>query len=396
MLVGSKEMTNTTGAMRIRLIASVFGIILVGLILVGCATPPEKRDGAAASTSASPSGAASPTSTNTAWAGCGGGGSSPVSGPPLQTSPSTTSTSGVIAGTAGFPMPNGVAPQLIYAVSTAGAAHGAYSAEIVAGQFSYTIKGVAPGEYHVFSAVRPLVCKGQGTVLGAAYSEFATSGNPSASHAPLPVIVKAGATTDRINPGDWYTTDKTVAAPPIELVSDPPTQAPGQTFASARDSAIAIASAHAAALIVDSMATCPINRACVTIGTQHDGTEAAYFDGQGGSNGEVLHCLTYVVRDAAGWRGVRSQCPAVFPAVGQSGMVWLGGVTPGTCGANVRSTPGPTGKVVACLQHHTGVSIDAGPKYAPMETTDGIWWHLAGKGWMADTFLIYPETCGCD
>ena len=42
------------------------------------------------------------------------------------------------------------------------------------------------------------------------------------------------------------------------------------------------------------------------------------------------------------------------------------------------------------------VSIDAGPAYAPMSSTDGIWWHLAGKGWMADDFLIFPETCGCD
>jgi len=212
-------MTDATGGMRIRLIASVFG-----LILVSCGTSPQKQGGVVASASASPSGAARPSSTTTAWAGCGGGGSSPASGPTLQASPATTSTSGIIAGTAGFPTPNGVAPQLIYAVSTAGAAHGVYSTEIVAGQFSYAIKGVAPGEYYVFSAVRPLVCKGQGTVLGAAYSEFATSGNPSASHAPLPVIVKAGATTDRVDPGDWYTTDKTVPAPPIELVSDPPTK----------------------------------------------------------------------------------------------------------------------------------------------------------------------------
>ena len=389
-------MTDAMSGMRIQLVTPVFGVIVVGLILVSCGTSPLKQGGVVASASASPSGAARPSSTNTAWAGCGGGGSSPASGPTLQASPATTSTSGIIAGTAGFPTPNGVAPQLIYAVSTAGAAHGVYSTEIVAGQFSYTIKGVAPGEYYVFSAVRPLVCKGEGTVLGAAYSEFATSGNPSASHAPLPVIVKAGATTDRVDPGDWYTTDKTVPAPPIELVSDPPTQAPGQTFASARDSAVATASAHAAALIVDSMAKCPINRACVTIGTQHDGTEAAYFDGQGGSNGDVLPCLTYVVHDAAGWRGARSQCPAVFPAVGQSGMVWLGGVTAGSCGANVRSSPGPTGKVISCLQHHTGVSVDGGPTYVPMSSTDGIWWHLAGKGWMADDFLIYPETCGCD
>src|SRR5256885_16689658 len=103
--------------------------------------------------------------------------------------------------------------------------------------------------------------------------------------------------------------------------------------------------------------------------------------------------MTYVVNGAAGWRGARSQCAAVFPAVGKSGMVWLGGAT-ASCGANVRSAPGPQGKVVACLQHHTGVSIDGGPAYAPMSSTDGIWWHLAGQGWMADDFLIFPEIFG--
>jgi hypothetical protein len=180
------------------------------------------------------------------------------------------------------------------------------------------------------------------------------------------------------------------------MVSEPPPPFSGKTYASARDAAVATARAHAAALLVESMATCPINRACIFIGRQHDGTQSAYFDGEGGSNGERLSCLTYVVHDAAGWRGVRSQCPAGFPALGKAGLVWLGGVTAGSCGANVRSAPGPTGKVVTCLQHHTPVSIDRGPAYAPMSSTDGIWWHLAGRGWMADNFLIFPETCGCD
>jgi len=238
-----------------------------------------------------------------------------------------------------------------------------------------------------------LICKGEGTVVGAPYSEFAISGSPSASHAPLAVIVKAGTSLNRVDPADW--TDKTVPAPPIGIVSDSGLRSGGQTYASAREAAVATARLHSAAVIVDSMSACAVNRACITIGSQHDGVEAAYFAGQGGSNADVLACITYVVHEPAGWRGVRSQCPAGFPAVGQSGMVWLGGVT-ASCGANVRSTPGPTGKVVACLQHHTGVAIDGGPVYAPMSSMDGIWWHLAGQGWMADDLLIYPEICGCD
>jgi hypothetical protein len=388
-------------------IGPAVGMILACLILVSCSTPSPTQGGVVATGSAPPSGTAghgpsrgaSPSATTTPGSGCSSGESSPAPGPKLEASPTApalpSSNPGTITGTAGWP-PSGVSPQLIYAISTAGASHGAYSTETVAGQFSYTIKGVAPGEYYVFSAVRPLVCKGQGTVLGAPYSVFATCGSPSCSHAPLQVIVKAGVTTARIDPGDWYTSDKTVPAPPIWVVpSDPPLPSAGQTYASAREAAAATARVHAAAVMVDSMATCPVNRACISVGTEHDGTEAAHFNGEGGSNADVLACMTYVVHDQAGWRGVRSQCPATFPAVGQSGMVWLGGVT-ASCGANVRSSPGAQGRVVACLQHHTPVSIDYGPVYAPMSSMDGIWWHLAGQGWMADDLLIYPEICGCD
>jgi hypothetical protein len=384
-------MPTRSGEQGIRFIAPAFGSILVGLVLVSCGTPPQKQGAAVPNASGV---TASPLATPP---GVCAGASSPAAGPTAQPSAAATSSpsgaTGAITGLTGI-TPGGVAPQLIYAISTSGESHGAYSTETVTGQFSYTIKGVAPGEYYVYSALRPLVCKGQGTVVGAAYSNF-LSGGPSASHAPLPVIVKGGATTDRVDAADWYTSDKTVPAPPIAIVSDPPISPSGKTYASAREAAVATARAHAAALVVDNMATCPVNRACVSVAKQHDGTRAAYLEGQGGSNGEVLACLTYAVHDAAGWRGVRSQCPAAFPALGKSGMVWLGGVGAG-CGANVRSAPGPTGKVVACIQHHTGVSIDAGPTYAPMATTDGIWWHLAGHGWMADNFLIYPEICGCD
>ena len=366
------------GAAGVQGIRPAVGMVVASLILAGCGESPRAQSGQ------SPSGGASPVAT----AACSSGESSASPGiaPP-------SSASGVITGSTGWP-PTGVAPQLVYAISTAGASHGAYSTETVAGQFSYTINGVAPGEYHVFSAVRPLICTGQGTVTGAVYSEFAISGSASSFHAPLPVIVKAGTSLNRVDPVDW--TDKTVPAPPIGIVSDSRLPAAGQIYASAREAAVATARLHAAAVIVDHMASCPVNRACVTVGSQHDGTQAAYFDGQGGSNADLLACMTYVVHDPAGWRGVRSHCPAAFPAVGQSGMVWLGGVTAGSCGANVRSSPGPTGKVVSCLQHHTGVTIDGGPAYAPMSSMDGIWWHLAGQGWMADDLLIFPEICGCD
>ncbi len=374
-------------------------LFLATLLASACGSSAGTAQGSPAAGS-SPSERTSPSAAVAPWTGCGGGdGSTPAAGHSLQASPASTvspsGTSGAITGSAGFPPPNGAAPQLVYAISTTGAS--AYSAEIVAGQYTFSIKGVAPGAYHVFAAVRPLVCKGSGTVLGAAYSDFwKCGGDPACAHTPVEVIVQAGATTDRVNPGDWFTSDNTVPAPPVEIVRGGQTQPTLKAYASARDAAVAAASAHASAIVVENMAVCPINRACVTIGLQHDGTQAAYFYGEGGSNADVLACLTYVVHDPAGWRGVRSQCPAGFPVVGQSGMVWLGGVTAGRCGANVRSAPGPTGTVVGCLQHHTGVSIDGGPVYAQMSSVDGIWWHLAGRGWMADDFLIFPEICGCD
>lgn len=398
-------MDMTTGRPGFQL-GQAIGMVAAGLIMAGCGTPPPTQGAVATKASASPTVMVSPSpspvpspSASPAPAACVTGGLSPSPGPSPKASPAATvspsGASGAITGSAGYVPPTGVAPQLVYAISTAGPSHGAYATEIVAGQYSYSIKGVAPGAYYVYTAVRPLVCKGQGLVLGASYSAFMKcGGDPKCAHGPIPVIVTAGASTDRVDPGDWYTSNKTVPAPPIEIVHSAP-QSASKRYGSAREAAVATASAHAAAMVVDGMATCPVNRACITVGNQHDGTQAAYFDGEGGSNGERLACLTYVVHDPNGWRGVRSQCPASTPVVGQSAMVWLGGVGAG-CGANVRSAPGPSGKVVGCLQHHTRVSIDAGPVYVPMSSTDGIWWHLASKGWMADNFLIYPETCGCD
>jgi hypothetical protein len=212
----------------------------------------------------------------------------------------------------------------------------------------------------------------------------------------MQVVVKSNATTAGIELIDWNQPGHAVPAPPSWIVpADPFFEAAGQIYASARQAATAIAAPRAFAQIVGLIQRCPVNRACISMGVQHDGTRSAYFVGQSGSNKDLLPCVTYVVHDPAGWRGVRSQCAASFPAVGQRGLVWLGGVGAG-CGANVRSLPGPKGKVTGCVQHHTSVSIDGGPVYVPMASTDGIWWHLKGRGWMADDFLIYPEICGCD
>jgi hypothetical protein len=52
--------------------------------------------------------------------------------------------------------------------------------------------------------------------------------------------------------------------------------------------------------------------------------------------------------------------------------------------ANVRSSPGLSSKLVACLTNYTQVDVDS----APVFVDSYIWWHLAGRGWMANDFLI--------
>src|SRR2546429_5711816 len=266
-------MTTAPVGRKLQVLQLAVGVILAGWILVSCGTSPQKQSGTVASGSAPPSGTAGPSPSGASLSACSSGGSSPAPrptfpSPALTASPS--STSGTITGSAGWP-PSGVAPQLIYAISTAGASRGVYSTETVAGQFSYTIKGVAAGEYYVYSAVRPLVCKGQGSVVGATYSEFATCGSPSCSHPPLPVIVQAGATTDRIDPADWYTPDKTVPAPPIQIVmSDPPLPSAGQNYASAREAPLPTARPHAAPGLGDGMAPGPLNRALLSLGPERN------------------------------------------------------------------------------------------------------------------------------
>src|SRR6266550_3068601 len=134
-------------------------LFLATLLASACGSSAGTAQGSPAAGS-SPSERTSPSPAVAPWAGCGGDGSTPAAGHSLQASPASTvspsGTSGAITGSAGFPPPNGAAPQLVYAISTTGAS--AYSAEIVAGQYTFSIKGVAPGAYHVFAAVRPLVC----------------------------------------------------------------------------------------------------------------------------------------------------------------------------------------------------------------------------------------------
>jgi hypothetical protein len=281
-------------------------------------------------------------------------------------------------------------PQLVYAISTSGASHGAYSVETNWSQSNFTIIGIAPGSYYVYATNRPVQAPVNGCVVGALYSAAVKCGLDVSctNHSPLGVTVKAGVTAVNIDPGDYFTADALVPAPPAWIApSNPATQPGSKAYPSARAAAVA-GSASQTTLVVDSMAACPVNRACTAVGTEHDGTQAAYFIGVAGSNQNLIACGFYVIHVPAGWQPLSQDCgpPTIFPAVGQSGPVQLGFSNPPACG-NVRSAPGPSGKVVACLADGTQVRLDSGPVYAPMATTNGLWWHIAGRGWMVDDFL---------
>jgi hypothetical protein len=136
------------------------------------------------------------------------------------------------------------------------------------------------------------------------------------------------------------------------------------------------------------IASCHNGDRCFIVGTPLlaiVGTEAAVFGGAIGAypNGSLgCSALVFMSHDSAGWHYVNSGC------------VQNGGFMPGKfdhvfvsngC-ANVRSAPSVTSSVVACLTSGTQVEVDSAPTFAEGH----LWWHLAGKGWMAHDFLLSP------
>lgn len=316
---------------------------------------------------------------------------------PTAPNPPTPSpgTAGSIAGSLSYPS-EVIAPQLVYAVDIRGVAYGGASVETIWGQSSYVIEGLVPGTYRVFS-----VARGFGGIGSPACAEWGAVYSPAVAcgltvyctdHSPLEVTVRAGQTTPGISPTDWYGNpgDGSFQAPPASIVPTNSFQATGGFFEIARDAANDYAKGRAPALLVDDLTSCPVNRACVVVGTEVDGSGAAYFVGLAGSNGFALNCGTYVYfAPGGGWHSLAWRCrqAGVFPAVGQTGSVVLGmGTKPTDC-VNVRATAGLSGRVVGCILNGASVSLDSGPTYAPGANIDGLWWHVRGKGWMVDDFL---------
>ena len=290
---------------------------------------------------------------------------------------------GAIAGRLAYPS-EFLPGQLVYAVNTDGVE--AFSSESAGSQGSYSIQGVSAGSYYVYSTVRPVKVD-NGTVVGAVYSEFVTCGLSAScpSHKPIAVRVSAGKTTIGVDVTDWYTPDGRVPAPPMAVVVTDPSLVPlGISYPSASAAGLGLMQSQERAIVVDAMSQCPQNLACMSLGREVAGTGADYFLGQAGSNTDLVACGAYVVGSGDSFVALRRACGArVWPDVGAVGTVNLGLGATGC--AHVRTTPG--GAVVGCVGAGASVKVDGGPYAAPLAGSDGVWWHVAGKGWMADDFL---------
>jgi hypothetical protein len=115
------------------------------------------------------------------------------------------------------------------------------------------------------------------------------------------------------------------------------------------------------------------------------GTSAGSFEGgdgqyPGGGLGSV--CTVFLRNDSTGWHYINAGCyqnPGYVPGSGDHVSV--------TGCANFRAAPSLSAMVIGCLRNYTNVDVDGGPVYQDAH----IWWHLAGRGWMAHDFLC--ETC---
>jgi hypothetical protein len=293
-----------------------------------------------------------------------------------------------------------ILPQLVYAISTKGAVHAAYSVEATWGQPSYTLLGVTPGTYFVFSTLRPVRLNPNcwSVSSGSGYTDAVTCGLNFGcnDHRPIAVTVRAGETTAGIDVSDWYAgpTYGEPPAPPPGVVPDALWSTPTYgAFPTALQALNDYVPGRYEAFLADpSRTNCPVNRACVSTSALHSGTDAAYATAIVGSNSDLLACVFLTYRDAAGWQVGRESCNtgSPFPVVGGTGVVWLGVAPDPKACLQVRAQPGFSGKVVGCLGLGASVTIDDGPVYIPQSSGqdgDGFWWHLQDKGWASDFYL---------
>ena len=377
-------------------------MLAVALILTACSPTPTGRSSPSVPPASGSSGPSSPvTRTTCVPASTGYASSARTSTPrPVPTPSPIAGGAGAIAGKVSYPSTSNVA-QLVYAINTFGAATGAYSVETVQGQSTYTLEGVAPGSYFVYTAVRPVHLSSDcRSTFGAGYTNAVPCGLEArcTNHRPIAVRVLAGRIASNVDVVDWYTPAELPfpPAPPSAIVPDARWETPKSgSFATALQAIEDIAPGTLMAQLVrGNRSACPVNLACLTLSSVVSGSNAAYVVGQVGSNRNVLQCTVLAFRDAEGWHGSNHwfcRADRAFPALGQRGRVNIGiGAQPTDC-VNVRSEPGQAGRVVGCVRQGTAVIVDGGPAYVPRKSVndspDGFWWHLQGRGWMAYEFL---------
>lgn len=135
-------------------------------------------------------------------------------------------------------------------------------------------------------------------------------------------------------------------------------------------------------------ASCANNDLCFDVGNPSRamvGTNAGTFFGgvHDTAGGRSDSCWVFLYEDSAGWHYVNAGCSrnGIAPVPGIGDRVFVTGC------ANFRVAPALAAKVLGCLGNGTSVDVDSAPVYA-----DGhIWWHLAGRGWMAHEFLVAPK-----
>ena len=265
-----------------------------------------------------------------------------------------------------------------------------YTVRTVRNQGVYTIEGVAPGTYHLYAVPTALLGPFQRFMGG--YTKFVLCGLAYGcdDHAPVPVTVAAGQSVTGIAVSDFYTPgpDSFPLVPTAPAAT--PFPGPSASYPDAMAAALyeAQRGTEAPRVLSGAFSQCPVNDACVALQDRHDGTRAAYFIAEAGSNTETVICAVYVFRDASGWQPLNTAC-GPYPAPGKSVSATL--IGPGCI--NVRANPGYTNRIVACLPVGTTVAIDGGPVFVQEATASDagnlnrLWWHLAGRGWMVHQYL---------
>lgn len=333
---------------------------------------------------------------------------SPAAGAsPARTASPPQSREASIEGTVGYPG-DVLLAQAVYAMAIDGSQFYEVETMTFGRRFSvsdptrgaYKLKGVAPGDYFVLTAVRditdPRVKSASGSRrFDAAYTTFVQCGaNVNCKdHTLVPVHVDPHEAVTGIDPGDWFGTGPNSyppipgGAPPALNLGPPP-----EVFQDPKQAAIYFAQQRTSARYVNSSSDCQVNLSCLWFTGDRTGHDAAYFVAQAGTNGLFRTCTVYLTRTNSGWQYFDSNCRRVataFPAVGSSGQVVIGFF--GTGCISVRTTPGLSAKVVECLPENTDVTIDDGPYYLPESSDPSLtyWWHIADKGWVVNRYLVY-------